>query len=94
MDTQTTINAMIGLIMFLLMWAMNSFRTQLNDNKVDIAITRDKVRDVEVLVAGKYVTRDELAEHTKIVLDKLDIIQLDIRSCMLHSHRKDDVCEP
>jgi len=52
-----------------------------------------RVHAVEVLVAGKYVTREELAAHTETVLKKLDTIQGDIRSCMLHKRRKDDSCE-
>ena len=72
---------------------MHSFRAQLNDNRNDIKEASARIQEVEVLVAGKYVTREELAAHTATVLKKLDTIQGDIRSCMLHKRRKDDACE-
>lgn len=87
------INAMLGLLAFLGGWFVHSFKEQLNNNRQDIKDTADRVHAVEVLVAGKYVTREEAKEQTDIILKKLDTIQTDIRSCMLHNRRKDDSCE-
>lgn len=94
MDMQTMINTMLGLIAFLGGWIMHSFKSQINDNRKDIEDTRGKLHEIEVLVAGKYMTREESKEQTDIILNKLDTIQKDIRSCMLHNRRKDDSCEP
>ena len=94
MDMQTMINAMLGLLAFLGGWFVHSFKEQLNNNRQDIKATNDRLHEVEVLVAGKYVTREEAMEHDTLILNKLDTIQKDIRSCMLHNHRKDDSCEP
>ena len=94
MDMQTMINTMLGLIAFLGGWIMHSFKSQINDNRKDIRATNDRLHEVEVLVAGKYMTREESKEQTDIILNKLDTIQNDIRSCMLHNRRKDDSCKP
>lgn len=93
MDAHQMMTTLLTLVAFLGGWVMHSFRTQLNDNRNDIKETSDRVHAVEVLVAGKYVTREELAAHTETVLNKLDTIQSDIRSCMLHKRREDDACE-
>jgi len=93
-DMQTMINAMLGLLAFLGGWFVHSFKEQLNNNRQDIKATNDRLHEVEVLVAGKYVTREEAMEHDTLILNKLDTIQKDIRSCMLHNRRKDDSCEP
>ena len=83
------INTMLGLIAFLGGWIMHSFKAQIQDNKNEINETRTKLHAIEITVAGKYVTRDELAEHAAIVMKKLDEIQSDIRSCMLQKRRDD-----
>lgn len=86
MDLQTMINTMLGLIAFLGGW----IKAQIQDNRNEISETRTKLHEIELTVAGKYVTRDELAEHSAIVMKKLDEIQSDIRSCMLQKRREDD----
>lgn len=93
MDVQTMINTMLMLIAFLGGWTMHSFRSQIRDNRNDIKETKDRLHEIELTVAGKYVTRDELAEHSAVVMKKLDEIQSDIRSCMLQKRRKDDTHE-
>ena len=93
MDAHQMMTTLLTLVAFLGGWVMHSFRAQLNDNRNDIKETSDRVHAVEVLVAGKSVTREELAAHTETVLNKLDTIQGDIRLCMLHRRRKDDACE-
>ena len=52
------INTMLGLIAFLGGWIMHSFKSQINDNRKDIKEAADRVHAVELLVAGKYVTRE------------------------------------
>lgn len=93
MDAHQMVTTLLSIVAFFGGWIMHSFRAQLNDNRNDIKETSDRVHAVEVLVAGKYVTREELAAHTETVLKKLDTIQGDIRLCMLHKRRKDDACE-
>lgn len=94
MDAHQTMTTLLTLLAFLGGWVMNSFRVQLADNRKDIRATNDRLHEVEVLVAGKYITREESKEQADIILNKLDTIQKDIRSCMLHNRRKDDSCEP
>jgi len=92
-DAHQMFTTLLGIIAFFGGWIMHSFRAQLADNRADIKATNDRLHEVEVLVAGKYVTREEAKEQTDIILNKLDTIQKDIRSCMLHNRRKDDSCE-
>lgn len=88
MDAHQMMTTLLTLVASLGGWVMHSFRAQLNDNRNDIKETSDRVHAVEVLVAGRYVTREELAAHTETVLNKLDTIQGDIRSCMLHKTKE------
>jgi len=92
-DAHEVITAFLSIFAFLSGWIMNSFRQQLRDNRDDIKETNKKMSEIEVLVAGKYVTRNESELQHETLLNKLDTIQKDIRSCMLHNRRKDDVCE-
>lgn len=94
MDLQTMINTMLGLIAFLGGWIMHSFKAQINDNRTDIKDIQHKMNEIEVLVAGKYMTREESAAQSEAIMKKLDKIQENIQSCMLHKRRKDDTCEP
>jgi len=87
------INTMLGLIAFLGGWIMHSFKAQINDNRKDIREVQHKMNEIEVLVAGKYMTREESAAHSEAIMKKLDKIQENIQSCMLHKRRKDDACE-
>ena len=85
---------MLGLIAFLGGWIMHSFKAQINDNRKDIREVQHKMNEIEVLVAGKYMTREESAAHGEAIMKKLDKIQENIQSCLLHKRRKDDSCEP
>jgi len=70
---------------------MHSFKSQLKDNKDEIKATNERMHEIELLVAGKYVTREEIKAHNDVVLAELKTIQTDIRTCMLHNGRKDDL---
>ena len=93
MDAHQMMTTLLTLVAFLGGWVMHSFRAQLNDNRNDIKETSDRVHAVEVLVAGKYITREESEANTATILKELRTIHMDIRSCMLHKQRKDDACE-
>lgn len=56
----------------------NSIRT-LQEQDIHLA---EKVQDIEVLVAGAYVKRDEMQEMTKAIFKKLDRIEskLDLKA--------------
>ena len=74
LDAQTRINIELAIIsalfgaLFTVFWGMiRSLQT---------ADTRlaEKVQDIEVLVAGKYVTREELEKYMRTMFSKLDHI--------------------
>ena len=78
MDTQTVINFLFGLIGGLGGWVLNSLRASISSlQKRDQELT-DKVQHIELVVAGKYVTRDEMEKTTRALFAKLDKIELKI----------------
>lgn len=88
-----TLGALLGLVGFLGGLVFSYLNGQLKENRENLTKTNDKLTQIEVLVAGKYMTREEMATHTDMVLKELHGIREDIHSCMLQKRRKDDVCE-
>ena len=75
MDTQTGINAAMGLIAFLGGWVLNSLRDDVKDLKTaDVGLVK-AVQHIEVLVAGSYVKRDDMDKLTTALFAKLDKIE-------------------
>lgn len=75
MDSQTFINAALGLIAFLGGWVLNGLKesmAQLKQTDNDLA---DKVQAIELLVAGTYVKRDDLDKLGHALFAKLDRIE-------------------
>lgn len=78
MDTQTIINIGIGLIGTLGGWVLNSLKGSIEAlQKADANLTA-KVQEIEVLVAGQYVKRDDLDKLTSALFTKLDRIEVKI----------------
>lgn len=55
-------------------WVLNTVWNAVKDLQRDDKILSDKVASIEVLVAGKYVTRDEFSNQISSVMVKLDLI--------------------
>lgn len=72
MDTQSAFNIVLSLVAFLGGWVLNSLRDNIRSLQVTDNELADKVQHIEVLVAGKYVTRDDL----QALFSKLDRIEL------------------
>jgi len=83
MDMQTMINTLLGLIAFLGGWVMNSFKSDIKENQKFAKETSDRLNQVEVLVAGQYITRDEFDKKLDAMFRKLDTIESEIKSCRL-----------
>lgn len=78
MDTQTIINIGIGLIGTLGGWVLNSLKGSIEAlQRADTNLTA-KVQNIEVLVAGQYVRRDDLDKLTSALFTKLDRIEVKI----------------
>lgn len=71
MDTQSAFNIVLSLVAFLGGWVLNSLRDAIRNLQVTDAELADKVQHIEVLVAGKYVTREDL----QALFSKLDRIE-------------------
>lgn len=83
---QTMINAMLGLLAFLGGWIMHSFKSDIRENHKFAKETSDRLTQVELLVAGKYITRDEFDKKFDAMFRKLDNIELEIKSCRMDNH--------
>lgn len=74
MDNQTAFNVLLSLVSFLGAWVLYSIRGSIESlqkrdeslQKRDEELT-EKMHQIEVLVTGKYVERDDMEKH----LDKL-----------------------
>lgn len=74
MDNQAWFNVGIGVISAMLGWWLNNVWNALKElQNVDRELA-EKVASIEVLVAGKYVTRDEFNLTLSQVFTKLDKI--------------------
>lgn len=89
-----TLGALLGLVGFLGGLVFSYLNGQLKENRDNLTKTNDKLSQIEVLVAGRYITREEMANHTDMVLkEELHGIREDIHSCMLQKRREDGACE-
>jgi hypothetical protein len=75
MDSQTFINAALGLVAFLGGWVLNSLKESMQQlREADHALT-EKVQAIEILVAGTYVKRDDIDKLSMALFAKLDRIE-------------------
>lgn len=86
MDLQTMINAMLGLIAFLGGWVINSFKIEIKENQKISKEISDRLNQIEILVAGKYITREEFDKKFDAMFRKLDTIEIEIKSCRFDNH--------
>ena len=68
MDFQSAFNLAMGLITFLGGWMVKSFSDDVRELQV-------KVQDIQVMVAGQYVTHADLEKMINAVFNKLDKIE-------------------
>ena len=88
-----TLGALLSLVGFLGGLVFSYLNSQIKENRDSVGRVNDRLGQIEVLVAGKYMTREEMAAHTEMVLKELHGIREDIKSCMLHKRRKEDANE-
>ena len=78
MDLQTAFNLAIGLVAALGGWWMKTIYDVLMDLRRAETTMVDRVQRIEVLVAGQYVTREELGKLSDAIFRKLDKIEVKI----------------
>jgi hypothetical protein len=76
MDSQTAFNVVLSLVAFLGGWVLNSLRDSIARLQVTDNALADKLQHIEVLVAGTYVTRNDLQQLTTALFAKLDKIDI------------------
>jgi len=80
MDAQTLINILFGLTAFFGGMWVRGIADSMKELKRADAELADKVQGIEILVAGKYVQREELKAMSDALFRKLDRIELKLDS--------------
>ena len=75
MDAQTAINLALGLAGVLGGWILNSLKQSIDNLHQSDLEMADKVHNIDVLVAGHYVRRDEMEKLGNALFSKLDRIE-------------------
>lgn len=75
MDAQTIINIAIGLVGALGGWVLNNLKSSIDELRKADSVLADKVQQIEVLVAGTYVKRDDMDKLGSALFAKLDKIE-------------------
>lgn len=74
MDNQMLFNLLIGALGLFFGWWMNNLKDVLKGLQQSDKELADKVASIEVLVAGRYVTREEMNQSINLIFAKLDNI--------------------
>lgn len=75
-EYQLAFNVLLSLVAFLGGWVLNSVRDSVKSLHDSDELLSTKVQSIEVLVAGQYVTRDEMGKLTDAIFRKLDKIDM------------------
>ena len=84
METQEVINVLLGLLCALLGWLMNEIWTAVKDLRTADEELVTRITSIEILVAGQYVTREELDRKFDVLFTKFD----DLHQTVLQSLSK------
>lgn len=76
MDTQTLINTAFALLGALGGWILNNIKSSIDELRKADSLLADKVQQIEVLVAGTYVKRDDMDKLAEALFAKLDKIEM------------------
>jgi len=72
---QDTVNALIGGLFTGMGWVLKTLYSSLKDLQQADSKLADKVQNIELLVAGKYVTREDFINFNNAIFKKLDDIE-------------------
>lgn len=82
MDTQMFINILMILVAFFGGWFVRDIK-KINDSN------SERLRQIELLVTGQYITRQEFEQKMTAMFNKLDKIQEGVNECKLGSRLHD-----
>ena len=74
MNDQMLFNGAFAIFMVFLGWFMNSLKDTMKSLQHSDEVLATKVQAIELLVAGSYVRKDEMATHMNALFAKLDKI--------------------
>ncbi len=74
MNEQMIFNIAFGLFMLLLGYLLNNLKDTMKSLQHSDEVLATKVQAIELLVAGSYVRKDEMASHMNALFAKLDKI--------------------
>jgi hypothetical protein len=72
---QTIINFILGLFGMILGFMLRVLWQSVKDLRTEDRLLADKVNNIEVLVAGQYIKRDEFQQFSEAIFKKLDKIE-------------------
>lgn len=75
METQSLINTLFGVIAFLGGWVVRNLQESMSNLRIADSELTKKVQEMEVLVAGQYVKREDFARTVEALFAKLDRIE-------------------
>ena len=84
---QTGFNVVVGILMMIFGWLLNTLYTTIRDLQMADEKLTDKVNKIEVLVVGNYPTRSEFDSKIDALFEKLDKIdskldrKVDVNNC-------------
>jgi len=74
-EFQELLNMAVGLICFLVGWVLNNLKASIDEQRRDMTLLTKNVKEIEVLVAGTYVKRDDMNKLGDAIFYKLDRIE-------------------
>lgn len=96
MDSQTFINAALGMIAFLGGWVLNGLKESMRQLQLADTELTEKVQAIELLVAGTYVKREDLEKHIdklgSALFAKLDRIEEKMEGKVNRTECRDKTC--
>lgn len=81
---QTEINILFGIFSALIGWLMRTMTEAIRELKIQDRDLVSKVSNLEVLVAGQYVKRDEYERMASAMFNKLDKMDDSIKIVLAH----------
>ena len=88
MDNQIIFDAVISCVLFLAGWVLSSIRDSINGLESSGKELANKVQNIEVLIVGDYVRKDDMEKLVDRIIMKLEEIDAKFTKHMLENASK------
>ena len=88
MDNQLIFDAVISCVLFLAGWVLSSIKDSINSLESSGKELANKVQNIEVLIVGDYVRKDDLEKLITKIITKLEEIDAKLTKHMLENASK------